>query len=120
MKILLVDDSRAMRMVLKNSLRKAGFSHLDVVEAENGQDAQEKLQGFSPEVVLSDWNMPIMDGLEFLRHFREKDALTPFVFITTEQTQAKRREAVEAGANKVVGKPFTPQKLHDELAEFFG
>ncbi|MFA9461457.1 response regulator [Thiohalorhabdus sp. Cl-TMA] len=118
MKVLLVDDSRAMRMVLKSSLRKAGFSELEVVEAENGQDAQEKLRAFSPEVILSDWNMPVMDGLEFLRHFRSQDALTPFVFITTEQTQAKRREAVEAGANKVVGKPFTPQKLYDELSEF--
>ncbi|HKJ87387.1 MAG TPA: response regulator [Gammaproteobacteria bacterium] len=120
MKVLLVDDSRAMRMVLKSTLRKAGFSNLEVVEAENGQDAQEKLKGFRPEVILSDWNMPVMDGMEFLRHFRSADALTPFVFITTEQTQAKRREAVEAGANKVVGKPFTPQKLHDELSEFLG
>lgn len=118
MKVLLVDDSRAMRMVLKNALRKAGFSKLEVVEAENGQDAEAKLENFSPDVVLSDWNMPVMDGLEFLRSFRQSDQLTPFVFITTEQTQAKRREAVEAGANKVVGKPFTPEKLSKELAEF--
>jgi two-component system chemotaxis response regulator CheY len=120
MKVLLVDDSRAMRMVLKTSLRKAGFSHLEVVEAENGQDAEEKLGNFEPDVILSDWNMPVMDGLQFLRSFRNRDQLTPFVFITTEQTQSKRREAVEAGANKVVGKPFTPEKLARELSEFLG
>lgn len=120
MKVLLVDDSKAMRMVLKTTLKKAGFANVELAEAENGQEGLEKLENFSPDVILSDWNMPVMDGLEFLRQFRSKDNLTPFVFITTEQTQQKRREAVEAGANKVIGKPFTADKLANELKEFIG
>ena len=70
MDILLVDDSKTMRMIVQRAIRQAGYRSLTVGEAENGAQALEKLQGQKPMLILSDWNMPEMSGLEFLLHVR--------------------------------------------------
>lgn len=71
-KILVVDDSRSMRMIVKRTLRQAGFGDHEITEADNGQDALEQISGSIPDLILSDWNMPVMDGFELLQALRER------------------------------------------------
>lgn len=120
MKILLVDDSRAMRMILKRALRQAGFGAHTVVEAENGAQGLEQVRAEHPDVVLSDWNMPVMTGIEFLRALRAEDPRTPFGFVTSEATDEHRAEAREAGAGFFVTKPFKPEVIQAALGPILG
>jgi two-component system chemotaxis response regulator CheY len=106
MKVMIVDDSRAMRLLIKRSLRQAGYESIDVCEAENGAQALEMVRKEFPDAILCDWNMPEMTGIEFLRRFRDAGHKTPFVFITTEFTPAKRQEARLAGATALLSKPL--------------
>ena len=84
MNILLVDDSRTMRMIVQRAIRQAGFRGLAVGEAENGAQALEKLRVEQPKLILSDWNMPEMSGLDFLKEVRAAQNDVPFGFITSE------------------------------------
>ena len=72
MKILIVDDSKAMRMIVRRTLRQAGFEDVEVDEAENGRDGLTMVEGGKPDLVLSDWNMPELNGIDFLRNLRAK------------------------------------------------
>ena len=118
MKILVVDDSRAMRLIVRRTLRQAGFASLEVCEAENGADALEKFSETSPDLVLSDWNMPEMSGLAFLEALRAKGAQVSFGFVTSEATEQMREKAREAGAQFLIKKPFTPDQFKVVLKDY--
>lgn len=115
MKILLVDDSKTMRNIQRSVLLQLG-DHV-IEEACDGLDALKKLQAFSPELVLLDWNMPNMDGLTFVKAFREQDKTTPVIMVTTEAERSRVIEAIKAGVNNYVVKPFTPDLLSQRIGE---
>ena len=115
MQALVVDDSATVRKVIRNILEEQG---LDVVEAGDGSqalEALESLDGF--DIALGDWNMPVMDGLEFVRAVRADDAYSEMkiMMVTTEAEMEKVVTAIEAGANEYVMKPFTPDVVLEKL-----
>ncbi len=120
MKILIVDDSITMRMLVKRTLRMAGFTDLTLVEADNGIKALEVVASESPNLVLSDWNMPEMNGLEFLTELRESGNDVQFGFVTTESTSEMRLKARGAGAQFLIAKPFTPESFEKALRPVLG
>jgi len=115
MKILLVDDSKAMRMIVKRTLKQAGFDDLTIVEASDGTEAINVIEQESPDVVLSDWNMPEMNGIDLLRNLREAGNNITLGFVTSESSPETRQTAMEAGAAFVITKPFTPQSFEAAL-----
>ena len=120
MKILIVDDSKVMRLLVRRTLRQAGFEDIDVVEAENGREGLDVYNREHPNVVLADWNMPEMGGLELLQHLRKADPGVKLGFITSEQTPEIRNEAREAGARFFIAKPFTPEEFKVKLLPILG
>ncbi|HET8656082.1 MAG TPA: response regulator [Longimicrobiaceae bacterium] len=112
MKFLVVDDSATMRRIVINSLQRIGFN--DVVEAEDGQQALERFDD-SVGFVITDWNMPNMNGLDFARALRSKGAATPILMVTTRSVREDIVAAVEAGVNNYIVKPFTPQVLKEKI-----
>jgi two-component system, chemotaxis family, chemotaxis protein CheY len=117
-RVLIVDDSKAMRMIVARELRSAGFAELLISEAASGMDAITVMKDFNPELVLSDWNMPGMTGLDLLKALRGDGCAVPFCFITTEASSEMRSAADEAGAFNFITKPFTADDLRDALAQF--
>ena len=115
MKIMLVDDSRTIRNIQKNTL--SGLGHTEIVEAADGLEALSALQSESPDLILLDWNMPNMDGLTFLRTIREKGVKTPVIMCTTEAEKSRVLQAVQAGANNYIVKPFTPESLSEKIEQ---
>jgi two-component system chemotaxis response regulator CheY len=120
MDILLVDDSKTMRLILQRAIRQAGYRALVVVEAENGAQALEKLRGERPKLILSDWNMPEMSGIDFLKEIRATDNNVPFGFVTSEISGEMRALAMSTGATFLIGKPFTPEAIEDALSPILG
>lgn len=118
MKILVVDDSSAMRMMMLRTLRQAGVATKDVTQAEDGAQALEKIRGAQPDLVLADWNMPNMTGIELLEALRAEDNDVTFGFVTTEAGTDMRRKATEAGAQFLVAKPFTVESFEKVVAAF--
>jgi len=117
MKILVVDDSSTMRRIISNILRSVG--HEQIVEAGDGLEALAALQAHRDvRLILTDWNMPNMNGLDFMVKVRETDKATPIVMITTEAEKQNVVTAIKAGANNYVVKPFTPEIIKDKLAAF--
>lgn len=116
-RILLVDDSRTVRLAAARIVRPLGF---EILEAEDGADALRVLKDKGPvDAVLLDWNMPIMDGLTFLKSLRA-DASLPqpkVVMCTTENDMSRIVEAIQAGANEYIMKPFTEDIMKDKLVE---
>ncbi|MEO0482229.1 MAG: response regulator [Planctomycetota bacterium] len=115
MKILLVDDSKTMRNIQKSVLAQLGFTEIE--EACDGQDALSKVKAFAPDLMLVDWNMPNMDGLTFVKTYRQEDKGTPIIMVTTEAEKARVIEAIKAGVNNYVVKPFTPDLLGQRIQE---
>ena len=113
MRALIVDDSKTMRRIIRGVLENLGASALE--EAENGQDALSKVDAFQPDVILLDWNMPIMDGITFVKTYRGKGKKTPIIMVTTEAEKARVIEAIQAGVNNYAVKPFTPDSLSQIL-----
>ena len=112
---IVVDDSRAIRMILSRTLRQLGY---EVREAGNGSDALAALSsGPPPSLVMADWNMPVMDGLELLRRIRAsaEHSAIPVVMVTTEAEVDQMALALEAGATEYIMKPFTAEILADKL-----
>ena len=118
MTILVVDDSSVMRTIVIRSLSDAGFGDHHVEQAENGAEGLEKARVVAPSVILSDWNMPHMDGLEFLEALRAESIDTPFGFITSDSTTEQQAQAIAAGADFLLSKPFTPADLEANLSAF--
>ena len=120
MDILLVDDSRTMRIIVQRAIRQAGYRRLVIGEAENGSQALEKVRAEHPKLVLSDWNMPEMSGIEFLQHLRADRNLVPFGFITAEGSPEIRKMAMLSGATFLISKPFSPEDVQTALSPVLG
>ena len=118
-KVLVVDDMSTMRRIVKNVLKQIGYS--DIAEAENGQDALTKLKAGGFGLVVSDWNMPVMPGIELLRSVRADADLKslPFLMVTAEAQKENIIEAVQAGVSNYVVKPFTADALLEKLNKIF-
>jgi two-component system chemotaxis response regulator CheY len=114
-KILIADDSRVMRQIVIRTLRQAGYDDHDIVEAEDGRDAYEKVQAEKPDLVLSDWNMPNMTGIECLQALRSAGSTVPFGFVTSEGSEEMRGRAADAGALFLIAKPFTSETFNEHL-----
>ncbi|MCB9731650.1 MAG: response regulator [Deltaproteobacteria bacterium] len=117
-KVLIVDDSKVMRLMIRRTLRQAGFESLDVHEAENGVEGIAQFKEQAPQVVLADWNMPEMGGLELLENLRGIEPNVVFGFITSEQSDEIRSTARQAGARFLIPKPFTPDDFKVTLGTF--
>ena len=115
MRVLIVDDSKAMRMIVARELRSAGFAELLIAEASSGAEAISVMKDFNPELVLSDWNMPEMDGMELLVALRARANTVRFGFVTTEGTPRMRESAKAAGADFLIAKPFTIEAFRDAI-----
>lgn len=120
MRVMIVDDSTSMRMIVKRTLKQAGYDEMEFQEAEDGVDALEKIEEYGPHLVLCDWNMPRMNGIEFLKAIREAGNAVKFGFVTTESTAEMRAAAKEAGAQFLVAKPFTPESFEKALRPVIG
>lgn len=118
MKILIVDDSKAMRMIVMRHLRQAGFGSHSLEEASNGVEALAAVGAAPPDLILCDWNMPEMNGLEFLKALRAKSVQVPFGFVTTESSPEMRQTATSEGASFLIAKPFTVETFEQTLAPF--
>lgn len=118
MKILVVDDSKAMRMLIIRALEQAGLGHHSFLQAADGFEAFTLVTSESPDLVLSDWTMSGVGGMDLLRGLRGSGSSIPFGFITAQASEARRQEAVAAGAQFVVGKPFIAASLADVVREY--
>ena len=114
---LIVDDSSVMRKIVERALRQAGLEALVVFEAGSGTEGLDLLRGQRVDLILSDINMPSMDGLEFLRQIRLQDLAqgTPVVMITTESSEEHVRQAIQAGARGYIRKPFTAEQVKERV-----
>ena len=119
MKILVVDDMSTMRRIVKNILKQLGFNNLE--EAENGQEALKKLKADTYGFVVSDWNMPIMMGIDMLRAIRADEKLKkiPVLMVTAEAQKENLMEAVQAGVSNYVVKPFTAETMQEKINKIF-
>ncbi|MFP4694991.1 MAG: chemotaxis response regulator CheY [Thiohalospira sp.] len=119
MKILIVDDFSTMRRIIKNLLRDLGFNNTD--EADDGQTALPKLQKGEFDFLVTDWNMPGMDGLELLKAVRADPKLQslPVLMVTAEQKKEQIVEAAKAGVNGYIVKPFTAHTLDEKINKIF-
>lgn len=119
-KVLVVDDFATMRRILKNILKQLGFTN--ITEADDGTSALEELKKNSFDLIISDWNMPKMTGLELLKRVRSDDALKeiPFLMVTAEAQKQNVIEAVQAGVSNYVVKPFTAEAISDKLHKILG
>jgi two-component system, chemotaxis family, chemotaxis protein CheY len=120
MDILLVDDSKTMRMIVQRAIRQAGFRGLTVCEAENGMQGLEKLTTEKPKLILSDWNMPEMSGIDFLVQVRAANINTPFGFVTAEASFETKALAMSSGATFLITKPFSPEDVQEALSPILG
>ena len=116
MRFLVVDDSSTMRRIIINTLNKLG--HHEVAEAANGREAMDRLAALGRvDMVLTDWNMPEMTGIEFVKALRGHDAFKhiPVLMVTTNAVQDEVAEALKAGVNNYVVKPFTPDTIREKI-----
>lgn len=115
MKIVVVDDSKTMRMIVKRTLRQAGFGDHEVLEAGNGIEALEIIKSSTPNLILCDWNMPEMNGLELLQALNSAGIKTNFGFVTSEGTPEMRQVAEEHGALFLISKPFSAETFQEHF-----
>jgi two-component system, chemotaxis family, chemotaxis protein CheY len=113
---LIVDDSKVVRKLARRMIEPLGFA---IEEAEHGEDALAKCKQAMPDFILLDWNMPVMDGLEFIKHFRKlPGGETPkVIFCTTETDLSHITKALEAGANEYVMKPFDEGIIRNKMSQ---
>lgn len=118
-KILVVDDSASMRKIVINSLKELGYTN--VIEADGGFEAIERLSEGSIGFVLTDWNMPDLAGIDLLKEIRRKATLhqLPVMMITAEATKECVLAAVKAGVNNFIIKPFTTQILEAKIEQVY-
>lgn len=114
---LIVDDSSVMRKIVERTLRQAGLDPMTVHEAGSGSEGLEVLKAQTVDLILSDINMPSMDGLEFLRQIRDQNLApgVPVVMITTESSEEHVKQAIQAGARGYIRKPFTAEQVKERV-----
>jgi two-component system chemotaxis response regulator CheY len=119
MKILVVDDFSTMRRIIKNLLRDLGFSNME--EADDGSTALPMLKSGKFDFLITDWNMPVMEGIQLLKEIRADPALAdlPVLMVTAEARREQIVLAAEAGVNGYIVKPFTAQTLEQKIAKIF-
>jgi two-component system chemotaxis response regulator CheY len=122
LKVLIVDDSAVMRKIVERALRQGGLDLGEVLEAGNGVEALTAVKKGGFDLILSDINMPVMDGLEFLKSIAAENLAkgVPVVMITTEGSEARVVEALSAGAKGYLRKPFTPEQVKERVAPLVG
>lgn len=115
--ILIVDDSSSMRQMVAFTLKDEGY---EVIEAVNGNDALAKINGAKIDMIITDLNMPEMDGIEFIKQVRNGAAckFAPIIMLTTESQEIKKEEGKKAGASGWIVKPFTPEQLVGIVKKF--
>ncbi len=115
MKILVVDDSPTMRRIVVNSLKRIGYS--DVCQGGDGLEGLEQLKAETVDFIITDWNMPEMNGLDFVKKVRASDdwKTIPILMVTTRSVQGDVIEAMKAGVNSYIVKPFTPPVLKEKI-----
>lgn len=116
MHAMVVDDSKAMRVIISKMLGQKGF---DVKEAANGQEAMDSLEAdYMPDIMLVDWNMPVMNGYELIEAVRKDDKYkdVTIIMVTTEAEIDHMQKALEAGANEYIMKPFTKDVIEEKLS----
>ena len=121
LKLLVVDDSSTMRRIIKNTLQRLGYE--DILEAEHGVEAWQIMDSTEGiQVLITDWNMPEMNGLELVKKVRADERYTsiPIIMVTTEGGKAEVITALKAGVNNYIVKPFTPQVLKEKLEVVLG
>jgi len=120
-KVMVVDDSSVMRQIIKNNLKQLGFELSNLLDAEDGEDALQKINQDRIDLVISDWNMPKMTGIDFLKAVRADDSFKelPFLMVTSEADKEKIMEAVQAGVNQYIIKPFNANQLEEKIREIF-
>ncbi len=116
-RVLIVDDSSVMRKIVERSLRQAGIELTQVLEAGNGAEALAALQASPVDLILCDINMPVMDGLEFIKQLPgvENAKGVPVIMITTEGSEAHVVQALSCGARGYIRKPFTPDQVKTQV-----
>jgi two-component system, chemotaxis family, chemotaxis protein CheY len=121
-RILIVDDSSVMRRIVERSLRQAGLELSAVHEAGSGAEGLELLKNKQVDLILSDINMPAMDGLEFLRQIRAQNLApgAPVVMITTESSEEHVKQAIQSGAQGYIRKPFTADQVKERVLPLVG
>lgn len=117
LKILAVDDSPTMRRIIINTLKRAGYK--DVIEASDGKDALAKMKVESVNFIITDWNMPDMDGLTLVTNLRSSAEYkeVPILMVTTRSVKDDIVEALKAGVNNYIVKPFTPDTLKEKIEQ---
>ncbi len=112
---MLVDDSRTIRNIQKNVLKQLGYE--DIVDAEDGVIALRLFNEQVPDLMIIDWNMPNMDGITLIRKIREINKTVPMIMCTTEAEKSRVLEAIKAGVNNYIVKPFTAESLNEKLTQ---
>jgi len=122
LRALIVDDSSVMRKIVERSLRQAGIEFAEVREASNGAEGLGALKNETMDLILCDINMPVMDGLEFLRQLQTVDNAkgVPVVMITTEGSESHVVQALSIGARGYIRKPFTPEQVKEHVIPLLG
>lgn len=120
MKILIVDDSKAMRMIVTRTLRQAGYGGGTLQEAATGVEALAAIRASPPDLVLSDWNMPEMSGIDLLQTLNAEGLKVKLGFVTSEGSPEMRARAKDAGALFLIVKPFTPESFQEALTPVIG
>jgi two-component system chemotaxis response regulator CheY len=118
--ILLVDDSKTMRLLVQRAIRQAGYRSVIFDEAENGVQALVKMTQARPKLVVSDWNMPEMTGIDLLKRMRTDSCTVPLGFITSEASAEIKKLAMNSGASFLITKPFTPEDVQSALEPILG
>lgn len=115
MRVLIVDNSSTMRRIIVNTMKKLGYD--DFVEASDGQEGLQRVTECKPDLILTDWNMPKMDGRVFVKALRTQPGMqaTPVLVVTTHADRTNVVLALQAGVNDYVVKPFTPETLKEKL-----
>lgn len=118
-RFLIVDDFPTMRRIITGLLKELGYTYF--IEAENGEEGLARLRGGGIDFVISDWNMPVMDGLTMLKHIRANEAMKslPVLIVTAEAKKENIIAAAQAGASGYIVKPFTAATLQEKLAKIF-
>ena len=120
--ILIVADSPPMRSVIKRTLKAAGFGKTEPLEAGNGKEALDLLKANWVDMILTDYNMPVMNGLDFIRSVKQDDLARdiPVVVISTEGNESRIKEFMDCGAAGYIAKPFTPESIRDLIVNILG